>query len=559
MKMAMCVVLLLLGCISERADAYTDCNSKCCTKIFGAKVCEPTCLAACAVITIPEDGPLQVPTVPGLPAVKVDKDVAATLLTGGMVSPATRNLTNDTIREVGKALSNIGDEAERLGKNTEAELKRAGRDVGDAADAVGAYLEEKTKKTLEVPQNTLDRVREGKIVDAVWYAATADIQIEDEAASKAALKSDLIRTVGQVAATVYGGPQGAAAYSAWLTYHQTGGDWDLALKVGVITGATAYAMQGVNQMPTTNASGEIVASELAKKAAVTGAIGGLAVAAAGGDESAVKAAFLQAGAMVLIQEGYREYTKASLDEEALKSSSGDPYCISDVVNCQRPPESAAVYDKEGKFIGWDKSKLDRTAPHVGTGLPNQNIELAGVASEASPFMKGVSKVPGMNAMAFFHDQWAINWNMPPGVLQATIYPAIVMTYNGTSAPLFEEIRVAAAGSQVGKEDLAGATSVVVVRKDKVPQSVPVEQERVETTYLCAKDGESRSIMVEVGRPNDSFACRVLYRSDGVREVPWAAKHEADFCESKAKSLANQHLKWGFACVVGEATPRIVSE
>jgi hypothetical protein len=44
--------------------------------------------------------------------------------------------------------------------------------------------------------------------------------------------------VGQVAATAYGGPGGAAAYAAWYAYRATGGDAETALRVALITGAT---------------------------------------------------------------------------------------------------------------------------------------------------------------------------------------------------------------------------------------------------------------------------------------------------------------------------------
>jgi hypothetical protein len=56
----------------------------------------------------------------------------------------------------------------------------------------------------------------------------------------------------------------------------------------------------------------------------------------------------------------------------------------------------------------------------------------------------VSKVPGMNAMAMFHDPWSVAWNMDAFTNVATIIPAVVLTYHGTEAPIDEKIRDAAA-------------------------------------------------------------------------------------------------------------------
>ncbi len=237
-----------------------------------------------------------------------------------MVNPVTQKVTNDAVRELGKAISDLGKNVDKGIRDTGNEIERARRNIETAGAAIAEYVQAKTEGTIKSTSNALERVREGKAIDALWHIGTDQIRIEDQAASKAALKSEIIRTVGQIAASVYGGPGGAAAYAAWLTYHQSGGDVELALKVGIIAGATSWAMQGAGKMPTEDATGNLVVSSVGKKVAVTAAIGGLAVAAAGGNEDAVRDGFLRAGAMVLIQEGYHNYTKHALNEEALKAS-----------------------------------------------------------------------------------------------------------------------------------------------------------------------------------------------------------------------------------------------
>jgi len=490
----------------------------------------------------------------------------AGLVTGTVVSALTSPAVNGAIRDLGAVIESIERESARVTKNAvtatnkaisdvKAEGKRGARNLGDAADAIGGYVHDKTKGTVKSYSRAFDRMREGKIVDALWHVGTDQWKIEDDAAGKAAMKSSILRTVGQVSASVYGGPGGTAAYAAWLTYHQSGGDANMALKVGIISGATSWAMQTTGKLPSTDSSGNIILSEAGKKVVIAGAIGGAAMAAAGGDEDAIRDAFVKGGAMIIIQEGYKEYTKHPLDEEALKGSKGEPYCISSTVNCQEPPADAAVY-KDGKFKGWDQSKLNPSAPHVGMSFPDSPISPGDVtvASEGSGFMQGVSKIPGMNAMAVFHDQWSMGWSFPPGVLQGTIYPAVVLTYNGTTAPLLEDVRVAARKRKEATRVL-GDHHIVYVAHDDVPRSAPVVDDQVEASFACASDHEARSIVLEVDPSHEAFACRVIYRAKNTRTVPWRATYEGDYCAAKARRLADVHVRAGYRCLVAYPTDR----
>jgi hypothetical protein len=62
------------------------------------------------------------------------------------------------------------------------------------------------------------------------------------------------------------------------------------------------------------------ARQIVEKTVVTGAIGGLAVAAAGGDKDAVREGFLLSGAMVLVQTGYQAATDHPLDPKVSSSA-----------------------------------------------------------------------------------------------------------------------------------------------------------------------------------------------------------------------------------------------
>ena len=71
----------------------------------------------------------------------------------------------------------------------------------------------------------------------------------------------------------------------------------MALRAGVFAAATAQMGTAGAKLPAGTA-GEVI-----KKAAVAGAAGGIAVAAAGGDEQAVKEGFLKSAGAVLVQAG----------------------------------------------------------------------------------------------------------------------------------------------------------------------------------------------------------------------------------------------------------------
>jgi hypothetical protein len=137
-------------------------------------------------------------------------------------------------------------------EDIKAEIGRAGKDTEQAVAAIGRYIERQANSTIEAHQKAMDRVREGKVIDAIWHLGLDPIRATSDNTAAAVTESSVLNTVAQVAATAYLGPQGAAAYAAWLTYQQTG-DVSLAVKVGVLAGASSYAMSQAGAMPTDGA------------------------------------------------------------------------------------------------------------------------------------------------------------------------------------------------------------------------------------------------------------------------------------------------------------------
>jgi len=215
---------------------------------------------------------------------------------GGDICKTLEKAVKDTVAETNRGLKNLGDAGKAIERFVENEIHGIGNSISDAEK----------------------RVREGKVVDAFWHFATDPAKHAEKDAAEAAKKSNILGTVGVVAASAYGGPGGAAAYAAWLTYRQTG-NAELALKVGLLAGVTKAGFNSVASIPSDPAG------QIAKKALLTGAIGGTAVAAAGGDKQAVWEGFLRSGGMMLVQDGYRRVTDHPLDDKAMQSSKGEAY------------------------------------------------------------------------------------------------------------------------------------------------------------------------------------------------------------------------------------------
>jgi hypothetical protein len=187
---------------------------------------------------------------------------------------------------------------------------------------------------------------------------------------------------------------------------------------------------------------------IAEKTIMAGAIGGVAVAVAGGDTQTIQEGFLKAGGAVLVQSVYEVQTQHKLDA---RISKGDAYCMAAVdptASCA-PPVEAYEMGPDGKPVirqdglpKVDVRKTDPMRPHVGTWAKPGDAPVIG-ATETSKFMITVSKYPGMNAMALLHDQLSYSMRFDPVTNVWTIVPATAVTYYGTGAPEEDQIRKAA--------------------------------------------------------------------------------------------------------------------
>jgi hypothetical protein len=348
--------------------------------------------------------------------------------TGKAAEDARRNIEigmQNASRATGKGITDLGAETKRVGKN-----------AGDVGKALGHYLANNVTGTIGTVQDAERRLRQGKILDALAHAALDPWTKQEEAAFKATQESGWLNTAGATAAAAYGGPGGSAAYASWQTYRASGGNAEMALRAGFIAGLAGTAMKGVSSV------GGATVPDVAKRAALAGAVGGIAIAASGGGADDIRDGFILGGGMMLVQEGYKSYVEQPLDTDSLKGATGEPYCVSPSDPSCDTLRKAYYHDKDGR-LQLDTSKIDRRASLVGVGAdpwsPQDFKGAPPLSSDQSTFMRTVARVPGMNAMALFHDKWVVSWSMGTAATQSTIFPAIVLTYYGGGAGLTNAI------------------------------------------------------------------------------------------------------------------------
>jgi len=225
-----------------------------------------------------------------------------------------------------------------------------------------------------------------------------------------------------------------------------------------------------------------------------------------------------------------------------------------------PKEDIFQRDESGKILYKDKDKtvpmykdesrlmaeLDNRRPHVGKmAAPGET----GLFEETGPLLKGVSKIPGMNAAAVFHDQWAINWNMDPVTLTVTIPLAIMLTYLGTGGPSYDLIRE----SNIKNERKKNVDYIESVKSERINHLSQVETSASESvigsSFICTKEKLIRQIAVEYPPASTSSACRVLYVSERGFQTLWHAKNDKNYCLPRAQAFVAKHMvEFGWDCV-----------
>ena len=401
----------------------------------------------------------------------------------------------------------------------------------DAGQDIGRYLELQAKGAEHGLSKAEKRVREAKVVDALWHLATRPLADD---AGFAGQEGDYLNAVAQYAATFHGGHGGAAAYSAWYTYRHTG-NADLAFRVGVLGAATSQAFPGNGGM-TLDPAGAA-----ARKAVVAGAIGGLAIAAAGGDQQAIVEGFLRDGGMVLIQDGFKRYIGSKL---VARTSDEDAYCMSALgTDC---PAGDITYARDEK--GYIAYKEGRLQPASIQRAYSAGARTSKWSEERRAYMQSPSTLQGMNAMTLFQEQWIIGWDMHAIVAPTRLAPAVVVNYAGSGAMYYELVK---------KTELLKDKKPAGVREAELVAAIETTAPPLEfgtnsafEAFICEDDGASNSLVVD--QPDGTRAnCRALSIAGNGRVELIGEASQVEQCALKAENHIRDRIQFGQSCFIRE--------
>jgi hypothetical protein len=363
---------------------------------------------------------------------KAGEDTIRTLQkAGGDTITTVENASGDSITTIYKAAGDATATYVKGWRDVGEQGKRSFNDAIDAGKAASRFVENQARAQLQAAKNGETRLRKGDVVGAMWGLATEPLKSDEENFAKATQESKVINAAAGTAAAVYGGPAGAAAYAAWSTYRSTG-NADMALRAGVLAAITSQMGTSVAQMPAGTAG------EILQKAAMAGAAGGISVAAAGGNEQAIKDGFLKSGGAVLVQGGSDElkaYSPEAKDayDTVQCISARDVDCLSNTT-WARDAKGRFLYDENGN-PRIDTSKLD-PKQYVGrwTGLDPQSDE-----GKKNAFITQMSKLPKLEAIPLLNNQWVLTSTLGKEEDIAYNMPTVVLTYVGKDAPFISTV------------------------------------------------------------------------------------------------------------------------
>jgi hypothetical protein len=418
--------------------------------------------------------------------------------TSGDVFTTIERAHEDGARTVLKAAKDIEATYRKAWHDTAKQTVRSLNDAADAAKAIQRFQSREFGNQLSAAQKAAKQLRDGKVIDAMWTASVEKAHGTEDNFFKATQESAVINAAAQAAAATYGGPGGAAAYAAWATYKATG-DVNMALRAGALAALQTQTGGGVNSMPT-GTVGEVL-----KKSAMAGAMGGIAVAAAGGDEKAVKDAFLRSAGNVLVQAGQDQVQNYSpVGKQALDTvqciSAKDTECFSKL-----------SYVKNAKGSILKELKTEKLDPSQKVGKWSQ-LDPNSAEGKTAAVIARVSKLPKSDVIPMMDNKWVMTSTLGKfGSLEAD-KPTVVLTYVGTDAPFEFNSSYA----------------------------------RVGAGYSChVPHGAKRRVVLSGG----GRSCHAVYYRENspTSEVIWRSDHDGQICASKTTAFVAELRSLGIPC------------
>lgn len=369
---------------------------------------------------------------------------------------------------------------------------------------------------------------EDSLVDAFWQSSVGAETPEANGTERITRAYTFANAITQLSHSVYGGPPGAAAYAAWWAYQQPDTSPAQALRIGLLVGAGLWATEK-------HGDGQPVPLAQVRRSSLAAALGGITVAAAGGDEQALRTVFFDTGGAVLVQDG------AQL------------YCLSATRECQQPPSQAARYEG-GRFVGWALQQLPAGPANSGVAFPDTG---------AAP----TTQLPNSDGALRIARGWALNWQVAKDLDRGLLYPLAVLK-RGTdnvepavvaqapsTAPAKEVVTVPAPAPTAASAKAPAKTQPQEAQaqpQGPAPASDPAATAFPATAlstsrYRCDRGGASRSIWVIPGDPQAGYVCRTMYQVGNTQAVLWNARQNPEVCTAKAKAQVDKEKSQGYQC------------
>ena len=554
-----------------------DCTLKCCAQTALGQVCEPVCQQQCAA-----SGNACAVEAPAPMALQSSARVPLPDRSGGMLLPGWQPIAE-------QALGDIRTVALQMRPGA-VDAPGVVSDSSAAQPVIDGFMQAKSIGPLEAEA----QARVDKVIESFWLSATADAPGSERAAERIARAFTFASATAQLSRSVYGAAPGAAAYAAWWAYRQPGATPAQALRVGLLAGAGLWESER-------GADSSGVSAQVMQRTSLAAALGGVAIAAAGGDEQALRGIFFDTGAAVLLQDG------------------AQVYCLSGKVQCQRPPGRAAVA-RAGRFAGWEVDHMEPMAAPAGMAFPQT----------PGPRIAPAPPLTRRQGSLLLDEGWTVNWQVPASLERGVLLPVVVLRRGSEGVPLPGTQRgvaqadpvgptssvlsmaqptaagpASAASGSAGPDAAASAvpTAPVRVGGDAMPAArvtvasasaasphtpapppapasaaapppasppapasaaipppapAPAPAPAAGTSpatarYSCERGGATRSIWTLPGDPKAGYVCRAMYQvANGTQSVLWNAQQNPGICAVKARERVDREESQGFRCQLADA-------
>ena len=78
--------------------------------------------------------------------------------------------------------------------------------------------------------------------------------------------------------------------------------------------------------------------------------------------------------------------------------------------------------------------------------------------------------------------------------------------------------------------------------------LPIATSYADDTYICAYNGNERSIKIKYTYADSKLPCDVVYEKSSGSQILWSAENQEGYCEAKAAEFVEKQQGWGWECV-----------